>query len=59
MVEAPNGITGLSLGSVGVPTALTNVERADPWEDRSAGGRERSVNGQLLLANYDEFSLSP
>jgi hypothetical protein len=58
MVETPDGIASLSLGSVGVPTALTNVEGADPWEDRSAGGRERSFDGQLLLANYDEFSLS-
>jgi hypothetical protein len=58
MVEAPNGIAGFILGSFGIPTALTEVNNGGSQEDGPAGGRERSVNGQLLLANFDEFSLS-
>ena len=51
MVEAPDGIASLPLGSFGIPTALTEVNNGGSQEDGPAGGSERRVNDQRFFTD--------
>lgn len=59
MVEAPNGIAGLTFGSIGVPAAeLPTVEQGDLHEDRGTGSGEGGLNDQRFFANASSSALS-
>ena len=56
IVEAPDGIAGVSLGSFGILTANL-VIMSTATEDRNAGSSEGSLDDQRLFANSDVSSI--